>query len=236
MKGIVLAGGNATRLYPITLVNSKQLLPVYDKPMVYYPLSTLMTAGINDILIISTPHDLPRFEQLLGDGSQVGCRFSYKVQAEPKGLAEAFIVGADFIGRDKVGMILGDNIFDENFLPHISSFQSGAMTFYKAVPDPERFGVVELDGFGQVRSIEEKPARPKSNFAQVGLYVYEPSVFEIIKTIKPSARGQLEIVDVNNQYLRQGKLIAKPVKGFWSDAGTFPSMRRASEYFASREG
>ena len=235
MKGIILAGGNATRLYPSTLVTSKQLLPVYDKPMVYYPLSTLISAGIREILIISTPQDSVRFEQLLGDGSQLGCSFSYKIQDRPGGLAEAFIVGAEFIGPEKVGMILGDNIFYgtemESKLKQYTD-PDGAVVFGYQVADPERYGVVEFDDKMNVLSIEEKPAQPKSNYSIPGLYFYDNSVVEIAKNIKPSARGEKEITDIHNAYLTKGKLkVALLDRGTaWLDTGTFHSMHQASEF------
>ena len=235
MKGIILAGGNATRLYPSTLVTSKHLLPVYDKPMVYYPLSTLISAGIREILIISTPQDSVRFEQLLGDGSQLGCSFSYKIQDRPGGLAEAFIVGAEFIGPEKVGMILGDNIFYgtemESKLKQYTD-PDGAVVFGYQVADPERYGVVEFDDKMNVLSIEEKPAQPKSNYSIPGLYFYDNSVVEIAKNIKPSARGEKEITDIHNAYLTKGKLkVALLDRGTaWLDTGTFHSMHQASEF------
>ena len=235
MKGIILAGGNATRLYPMTLVVSKQLMPVYDKPMVYYPLNTLMGAGIRDILIISTPHDLPRFEKLLGDGSQLGCKFSYKVQDEPGGLAEAFIVGEEFIGSDKVAMILGDNIFYgttmEQGLKQYTDPEGGVVFGYQ-VGDPERYGVVDFDNGMKALSIEEKPAKPKSNYAVVGLYFYDNNVVSIAKNLQPSDRGELEVTDINKEYLSQGKLHVVPLdRGTaWLDTGTFDSMQQASEF------
>ena len=235
MRGIILAGGNATRLYPSTLVTSKQLLPVYDKPMVYYPLSTLIGAGIRDILTISTPQDTPRFEQLLGDGSQLGCNLSYKVQEGPGGLAEAFIVGAEFIGQEKVGMILGDNIFYgtemESKLERYTN-PDGGIVFGYQVADPERYGVVEFDNKMNVISIEEKPDKPKSNFAIPGLYFYDNDVIEIARNVQPSARGEKEITDIHNAYLSKGKLkVALLERGTaWLDTGTFHSMHQASEF------
>ncbi|OGL35185.1 glucose-1-phosphate thymidylyltransferase [Candidatus Saccharibacteria bacterium RIFCSPHIGHO2_12_FULL_48_21] len=235
MKGIILAGGNATRLYPITLATSKQLLPIYDKPMIYYPLSTLISAGVRDILIISTPQDTPRFEQLLGDGNQIGCKFSYKVQENPRGLADAFIVGADFIGQDKVALILGDNIFygsemEENLKQYTNP--DGGVIFGYQVSDPERYGIVEFDASGKVVSIEEKPSQPKSNYAIPGLYFYDNQVVEIAKSVQPSARGEIEITEIHNAYLRDGKLkVALLDRGTaWLDTGTFHSMHQAAEF------
>ncbi len=235
MKGIILAGGNATRLYPITLANSKQLLPVYDKPMIYYPLSTLISAGIRDILIISTPRDLPRFEQLLGDGSQLGCKFSYKQQAKPRGLADAFIVGEEFIGSDKVAMILGDNIFygtqmDEQLKSYTAV--DGAIGFAAHVNDPQRYGVYEFDEQMNVLSIIEKPQHPKSNFANSGLYFCDNEVVGIARNVKPSARGEIEITSVLDAYLKKGKLkVCLLDRGTaWLDTGTFASMNQAAQF------
>ena len=239
MKGIILAGGSGTRLYPLTKVTSKQLLPVYDKPMIYYPLSTLMLAGIRDILIISTPHDLPNFERLLGDGSQFGVSFSYKVQEVPNGLAQAFVLGEEFIGDDDVCLILGDNIFygnkfgtmlRESVANTVNTHH--AMIFGQYVNDPERFGVAEFDHNGKVISLEEKPAKPKSNYAVVGLYFYDNRVVEYAKQLKPSARGEYEITDLNKVYLENGDLdITVFGRGFaWLDTGTVESLSRAGEY------
>ena len=235
MKGIILAGGSGTRLYPITLANSKQLIPIYDKPMIYYPLSTLMSASIRDILIISTPHDLPRFEQLLGGGNQIGCNFTYKVQETPRGLADAFIVGADFIGKDKVAMILGDNVFygsqmDQQLKQYIDV--DGAVGFAAQVKDPERYGVYEFDQNMNVISIEEKPSKPKSNYANAGLYFCDNKVIEIAKKVKPSARGEIEITSVLDAYLNQSKLkVCLLDRGTaWLDTGTFDSMTQASQF------
>jgi glucose-1-phosphate thymidylyltransferase len=235
MKGIVLAGGLATRLYPITLATSKQLLPVYDKPMIYYPLSTLISAGIREILIISTDDDLERFQKLLGDGSQIGCRFSYKVQPQPKGLADAYIVGADFIGADKVAMVLGDNIFygtrmEEDLKQYTDA--DGGVIFGYQVADPSRYGIVQFDKDNNVMSIEEKPAQPKSNYAIPGLYFFDNEVVQIAKTVQPSARGELEITEIHNAYLRKGKLkVALLDRGTaWLDTGTFDSLQQAAEF------
>ncbi len=235
MKGIILAGGSGTRLHPLTLAVSKQLMPVYDKPMIYYPLSILMSAGIKEILIISTPHDLPHFEKLLGDGQNLGCQFSYAVQEVPNGLAQAFVIGKSFIGNDKVALILGDNIFYgvgmDTLLKENNNPEGGVVYAYH-VSDPERYGVVEFDDHMHAVSIEEKPIQPKSNYAVPGLYFYDNSVVEIAENLKPSPRGEYEITDVNAEYLRQGKLkVAVLDRGTaWLDTGTFASLMQAGQF------
>ena len=235
MKGIILAGGNATRLRPLTKITSKQLLPVYDRPMIYYPIQTLVSSGIKDILIIISPLYSGHFLNLLGSGKEFGARFSFAIQDEPRGLADAFIVGKDFLDNDNVTMILGDNIFDNHgFSKEIQSFKSGAMVFAKKVTDPQRFGVVEFDKKGNVLSIEEKPKKPKSNYAVVGLYTFDSRVVEYAKNLIPSARGEIEITDLNNMYLKKGKLKVKVFDGLWADAGTFDSLLEVSNYMAQK--
>jgi len=233
MKGIILAGGSGTRLHPLTLAMSKQMMPIYDKPMIYYPLSTLMYSGINEILIISTPHDLPLFKKLLGDGSSLGCRFEYIVQEVPNGLAQAFVLGEEFIGDDKVCLVLGDNIFQMK-VDTLTSCRvvEGGIVFGYHVNDPERYGVVDFDENFKALSLEEKPENPKSNYAVPGLYYYDNSVVEIAKNIKPSARGEYEITDVNKEYLRRGELDVRVLgRGTaWLDTGTFQSLMQANQY------
>jgi glucose-1-phosphate thymidylyltransferase len=235
MKGIILAGGAGTRLHPLTLAMSKQMLPIYDKPMIYYPLSVLMMAGINEILIISTPHDLPNFQRLLGDGSELGCSFSYQVQEVPNGLAQAFVLGKSFIGDDNVALILGDNIFFGNAfhkLVQSAVDPKGGVVFAYHVNDPERYGVVEFDKENRALSLEEKPSNPKSNYAVPGLYFYDNRVVKIAEELKPSARGEYEITDVNKKYLEMGELEVRSMgRGYaWLDTGTFPSLMQASQF------
>lgn len=234
MKGIVLAGGRATRLRPLTKITSKQLLPVYNKPMIYYPLETLISAGITEILIIVAPEYSGHFLNLLGSGKEFGAKFTYEIQEEPRGLADAFVVGESFIAGDNCAMILGDNIFDEDFSDVISDFRGGAVVFAKEVPDANRYGVIEFDDSHKVLSIVEKPEHPKSNFAMVGLYIVDKRAPSFAKKVKPSSRGEVEIVDVVNQYRDLGELRVDFVKGIWEDAGTFDSLIRVSNYMAGK--
>jgi len=230
MKGIILAGGSGSRLRPLTTITSKQLLPVYNKPMILYPLETLSKAGIKDILIIVAPDHAGDFLKLLGSGQTYGCDFNYEIQEKPAGLAQAFIIGKNFIGKDNVTLILGDNLFEENFSKAIQSFKSGGRVFAKKVTDPERFGVVEFDENNQAISIEEKPKIPKSDYAVTGLYIYDNSVIKKAQSLKPSARGEIEITDINNLYLKEGNLDVASVKSAWFDTGTFESMYEATVF------
>lgn len=235
MKGIILAGGRATRLRPLTLVTSKQLLPVYDRPMIYYPIQSLIKAGIKDILIIIAPESSGQFLNLLGSGEEFGAHFSYAVQKEPKGLPDAFIVGKNFIGNDSVTLVLGDNIFDQDFSQPIADFKSGGLVFAKKVPDPERYGVVEFDSNHNVLSIEEKPQNPKSEYIIPGWYTYDNQVVSIAANLKPSARGEIEICDVHNAYLKTGQLKVSVFDGYWQDAGTYDSLLDAGNYMAQKQ-
>lgn len=234
MKGIILAGGAGTRLYPLTKVTSKQLLPVYNKPMINYPLETLIKAGIKDILIIVAPDHAGDFLKLLGSGTKFNCDFTYEIQDKPEGLAQAFLIGENFIGEDSTTLILGDNLFEDDFTQAIQSFTTGGRVFAKQVPDPQRFGVVAFDQEQKVTSIEEKPAQPKSNYAVTGLYIYDHSVIEKVKSLQPSPRGELEITDLNNLYLQENSLDVAFVKGEWFDTGTFESMHQAIEFARNR--
>lgn len=235
MKGIILAGGSGTRLSPLTKVTSKQLLPIYDQPMIFYPLNTLLTAGIKDILIIVAPDHAGDFLKLLGSGKELGCKFTYEIQDKPEGLAQAFIIGQNFIGDDAVTLILGDNIFEENFAEAITSFKSGGRVFAKEVSDPQRFGVVEFDQDHKAVSIEEKPTQPKSNHAVTGLYIYDNSVVEKARNLQPSERGELEITDLNNLYLKEGTLDVATMSGAWFDTGTFESMFAAVTFIRDKK-
>lgn len=235
MKGIILAGGRGTRLKPLTRVTSKQLLPIYSKPMIYYPLQTLLTAGIEDILIIVAPDHAGDFLKLLGSGREFGCDFTYEIQEKAEGLAQAFLIGENFIGNDSATLILGDNLYEDDFSQPIQSFKSGGRVFAKKVQDPQRFGVVEFDQDQQAVSIEEKPENPQSDYAVTGLYIYDNTVVEKAKSLKPSSRGELEITDLNNLYLKEGSLDVAFVKGAWYDTGTFESMHEATEFARQRE-
>jgi glucose-1-phosphate thymidylyltransferase len=234
MKGIILAGGRATRLRPLTKITSKQLLPVYNKPMIFYPIETLVQAGIKDILIIIAPDYAGHFLNLLGSGKEFGAKFTYEIQEEPRGLADAFIIGENFIGDDAVTMILGDNIFDHDFSKSIASFNKGARIFAKKVDDPDRFGVVEFDGNQKVVSIVEKPEKPKSDYAVVGIYIYDNRVITYAKQLTPSTRGEIEITDLNNCYLKSGELQVDIIEGIWEDAGTFESLLRVNNIMAQK--
>lgn len=236
MKGIILAGGKATRLRPLTKITSKQLLPVYNKPMIFYPIETLAKSGITEILIIMAPEYAGHFLNLLGSGRDFGAKFSYEIQEEPRGLADAFRIGKSFIGNDNVTMILGDNIFDHDFTQSIQSFKSGAKIFAKKVDDPQRFGVVEFDANNKVLSIVEKPADPKSNYAAVGIYIYDNKVVEFARDLQPSPRGEIEITDINNMYLKKEELQVDIIDGIWEDAGTFDSLLAANLYWAKKNG
>jgi len=234
MKGIILAAGKATRLRPLTKVTAKQLLPIYDKPMIYYPIETLVNAGIKDILIIISPEYAGQFLNLLGSGNDFGAKFTYEIQDESRGTADAFIIGESFIGQENVALIFSDNIFEHNFTSQIKNFTSGAMVFAKEVHDPERFGVVEFDQKTKVLSLEEKPLKPKSNYAVVGMYLYDNKVVKFSKKLKPSDRGELEITDLNNMYLKKGELKVTVFEGLWEDAGTFDSLLRASNIIEAK--
>jgi len=234
MKGIILAGGNATRLRPLTKITSKQLLPVYNKPMIFYPIETLRQAGVTEILIIIAPQYAGQFLNLLGSGRDFGCKFTYEIQEEPRGLADAFIVGEQFISGDDVMLILGDNIFDEDFSSTVKEFKGGGHIFTKQVPDPQRYGVIEFDAYNKVISIVEKPKEPKSDFAMVGLYILDSRASEFAKKVAPSARGEIEIADVINQYLSLSELKVSVLSGLYEDAGTFDSLIRANQYWANK--
>lgn len=235
MKGIILAGGSGTRLRPLTSITSKQLLPIYNKPMIFFPLQTLLNAGIRDVLIIVAPSNAGDFLKLLGSGKEFGCNFSYEIQDKPEGLAQAFLIGENFLGGDAATLVLGDNIFEDNFSEAITTFKSGGRVFAKEVPDPERFGVVTFDENKRAISIEEKPEHPKSNYAVTGLYIYDNTVVEKVKTLQPSPRGELEITDLNNVYLREGTLDVAFVAGKWFDTGTFESLYEATQFVRERE-
>lgn len=235
MKGIILAGGSGTRLRPLTSITSKQLLPIYNKPMIFYPLETLLSAGITDVLIIVAPSNAGDFLKLLGSGKEFGCKFTYEIQDKPEGLAQAFLIGENFLGNDAATLVLGDNIFADNFTEAITSFQSGGRVFAKEVSDPERFGVVAFDDNKKAISIEEKPEHPKSNYAVTGLYIYDNTVVQKVRGLQPSPRGELEITDLNNVYLKEGSLDVAFVEGKWFDTGTFESLYEATQFVRDRE-
>jgi len=235
MKGIILAGGSGTRLRPLTSITSKQLLPLYNQPMIFFPLQTLLSAGIKDILIIVAPGNAGDFLKLLGSGKEFGCRFTYEIQDKPEGLAQAFLIGENFLGDDSATLVLGDNIFEDNFSDAITSFESGGRVFAKEVSDPERFGVVDFDENKRAISIEEKPEQPKSNYAVTGLYIYDNTVVQKVKSLQPSPRGELEITDLNNVYLQEGSLDVAFVEGKWFDTGTFESLYEATQFVRDRE-
>jgi glucose-1-phosphate thymidylyltransferase len=236
MKGVITAGGTGSRLAPLTNITNKHLLPIFNKPLILYPLQSMIDAGIKRIMLITGPDYAHQFVKLIGSGQKFGCEISYRIQDQAGGIAQALSLAEDFVGNDNCVVHLGDNIFEDSLAPYINNFQSGATILYKHMPDVRQYGVVEVDNVGRVLSIEEKPQQPKSNFAQLGLYIYDSSVFDVVRNLKPSARGELEISEVNSVYMQQGKLQAYPVQGRWFDAGTFRDIKRANEYFAEKEG